>query len=134
MSGVLRRIFGLMARKLVLTGPAAEAVERLARSAGVSPSELIKRALRREDEAQRGEAEESASGAQMSQPSPAPQVTQTPRGLGSDTPGRSNPHAGFRDEESIENAALRDERSVVNFDRQAQQFEGQADPNGVAFR
>jgi Ribbon-helix-helix protein, copG family len=46
-----------MARKLVLTGPAAEAVERLARSAGVSPSELIKRALRREDEAQRGEAE-----------------------------------------------------------------------------
>ena len=42
-----------MARKLVLEGPAAAAVERLARQAGVSPAELVKRALRREDEAQR---------------------------------------------------------------------------------
>ena len=42
-------------RRLVLEGPAAAAVERLARQAGVSPAELIKRALRREDEAQRGQ-------------------------------------------------------------------------------
>jgi hypothetical protein len=42
-------------RRLVLEGPAAAAVERLARQAGISPAELVKRALRREDEAQRSE-------------------------------------------------------------------------------
>lgn len=41
-------------RRLVLEGAALEAVERLAESSGVSPAELIKRALRREDDAQRG--------------------------------------------------------------------------------
>lgn len=44
---------GLMARKIVLDGYAAAAVERLARQVGVSPAELIRRALSREDEAQR---------------------------------------------------------------------------------
>ncbi len=54
----------------MLDGPAAEAVERLARSAGVWPAELIRRALRREDEAQRKEEERSAGGAAASQPGP----------------------------------------------------------------
>ena len=40
-------------RRLVLEGPAAAAVERLAEQAGISPAELIKRALRRENVAQR---------------------------------------------------------------------------------
>jgi hypothetical protein len=40
-------------KRIVLEGPAAEAVERLARAAGISPAELVRRALRREDDAQR---------------------------------------------------------------------------------
>lgn len=45
-----------MARKrIVLEGATAEAVERLAESAGVSLAELLQRALRREDEAQQAE-------------------------------------------------------------------------------
>ena len=43
-----------------MEGPAAEAVQRLARAAGVSPAELVRRALRREDDAQRGGPVESA--------------------------------------------------------------------------
>lgn len=43
-------------RKLVLEGPAAAAVERLARSAGVTPAELIQRALQREDETHQAKA------------------------------------------------------------------------------
>jgi hypothetical protein len=101
-----------MARKLVLSGPAAEAVERLARSAGISPAELIRRALRREDEAQRSAAEKPDGEAQMNQPSPVPQKTQTPRDLGSDTTGRANPYAGFLEEES-----------VVIFESQSQEFQ-----------
>ena len=42
-------------RRLMLEGPAAAAVERLAERAGISPAELIKRALSREDEAQRAD-------------------------------------------------------------------------------
>jgi hypothetical protein len=45
-----------MARKrIVVEGPTAEAVELLAESAGLSPGELLLRALRREDEAQQAE-------------------------------------------------------------------------------
>ena len=40
-------------KRVVLDGPAAEAVELLAESAGISPAELVKRALLREEEAQR---------------------------------------------------------------------------------
>ena len=65
MSGHAEAYLWLMARKLVLSGPAAEAVGRLARSAGVSPGELIRRALRREDEAQRGEVEKPVNSAAM---------------------------------------------------------------------
>jgi hypothetical protein len=40
-------------KRIVLEGPAAEAVELLARSAGITPAELVKRALLREEAAQR---------------------------------------------------------------------------------
>jgi hypothetical protein len=49
-----------MAQRLVIQGPTLEAIEILARQAGVPPAELVLRALRREDEAQ--EAERHASG------------------------------------------------------------------------
>jgi hypothetical protein len=66
-----------MARKLVLDGPAAEAVERLAQSAGVSPAELIRRALRREDEAQRDEVESRVNGGIGPEPGPVLPDTRT---------------------------------------------------------
>lgn len=40
-------------KRIILEGPAAEAVEQLARAGNMTPAEVIRRALRREDSAQR---------------------------------------------------------------------------------
>jgi hypothetical protein len=64
-------------KRFVLQGPAAEAVERLAKAAGVTPAELIRSALRREDDAQRSASTMQSPGAEA-EDTPQPEAPRSP--------------------------------------------------------